>query len=149
MLSVCHFYVPPILYGVSVFGCPMSDTVAAIKVADERLECVETRVPRGSANGTMCLERKFGGVLQAWLRLNHPDAAAKAEVGLQQMIQFADSKRFDCCPIVYSFTSVITAHARSKSRRDTEEKAPNLFNTLKASADEHGDDPMLQPNLLT
>lgn len=56
--------------------------------------------------------QEFSTVLQAWMRSDRPNSAETAEKGLKQMFHLAATKRFECQPDIFSFTSVISAYAK-------------------------------------
>lgn len=107
------------------------------------------------------LEREFGAVLQAWLRSQRPEGPAKAEEGLREMLEFAESNRFDFSPSVFSFTSVISAYAKTAHvYPDAGLRALRLFRTLEDLARKRIEEEsiidnslrsssLLEPNLLT
>ena len=92
--------------------------------------------------------KHFNAVLHAWLRSDHPESAQKAESGLRQMIQLAhespsvvpstktasskeaSTRWFDCCPDSISYTSVISAFAKS-DLPDAGLEAFRLLNEMK------------------
>ena len=74
-------------------------------------------------------------------------AAKNAERGLLQMLDLAERREFDCYPDVYSFTSVISAHAKS-GVPGAGERALQVFRKQQklAKATNRGS---LHPNVLT
>lgn len=89
--------------------------------------------------------KHFNMVLQGWLRSRHPEAALKAEAGIRQMFDLASSKQFDCRPNVISFTTVISALARS----DLPNAGDRAFDLLQELENLAGQDESLQPNWIT
>ena len=90
--------------------------------------------------------QEFNSILVAWNDSGRSDAAKKAEMGLRQMFELADSGRFDCRPDRFSFSTVISAYAKS-DLPEAGEKALKLFKELKSLAkkDETGS---MQPHFV-
>ena len=88
----------------------------------------------------------FNSILVAWNNSGRSDAAKKAEMGLRQMFELADSGRFDCRPDRFAFSIVISAYAKS-DLPEASELVLKLFKELKSLAkkDETG---LMQPNFV-